>query len=200
MGPIAVRLSGKASEARAFYRALGLLETSPGRWSDPAGHALILADSPEPPGAVLVWPGEPGVFYDFEGNLHRLEPAGEGPPGAGPRLLGVLYAVVDLPDSIAWYERERGLSLALFDPASDWAELESEDGLSVLLTFGSGDERRGVAVFEVPDAARWVEELWEKGLTPAWTRSTAWGRLAAYADPFGNPLLFIDRSGSDSGP
>lgn len=198
MGPAAVRLTGKASEARSFYRALGLKEVAPGRWSDPAGHTLILADSPEPPGAVLVWPGEPGVFYDFEGNLHRVEPlpARESGQGAGPRLLGVLYAVVDLPDSIAWYERERDLSLTLFDPNSDWAELESEDGLSVLLTFDTGDERRGVAVFEVPDAARWVEELRGKGLEPAWTRSTAWGRLAAYADPFGNPLLFIDRSGS----
>jgi len=200
VGPAAVRLTGKASEARSFYRALGLKEGAPGRWFDPAGHTLILADSPEPPGAVLVWPGEPGVFYDLEGNLHRTEAVPDALPGAGPRLLGVLYAVVDLPDSIAWYERERGLALTLFDPGSDWAELESEGGLSVLLTFGSGDERRGVAVFQVPDAARWVEELRGKGLEPAWTRSTAWGRLAAYADPFGNPLLFIDRSGSGSGP
>jgi len=200
VGPRTVRLPGNPKAARNFYRALGLLETAPGRWSDPDGHTLVLSENPEPPGAVLVWPGKPGVFYDLEGNLHRLEPAGELTPGTGPRLLGVLYAVVDLADSIAWYERERGLSLARFDPASDWAELESKDGLSVLLTFGAGDERRGVAVFEVANAARWVEELWEKGLTPAWTRSTNWGRLAAYADPLGNPLLFIDRSGSDSGP
>ena len=198
MGPLAIRLPGNPDRGRAFYQTLGLTEIHPGGWSDPAGHTLILADSPEPPGAVLVWPGEPGVFYDLEGNLHRVEPlpAPESSQGAGPRLLGVLYAVVDLPDSVAWYERERDLSLTLFDPNSDWAELESEDGLSVLLTFGTGDERRGVAVFEVPDAARWVEALREKGLEPAWTRSTAWGRLAAYADPFGNPLLFIDRSGS----
>jgi len=135
------------------------------------------------------------VFYDLEGNLHRRGPVPERKVGSGPRLLGVLYAVVDLPDSIAWYEA-RGLRLRLYDPGSDWAELESEDGLSVLLTFGSGDERRGVAVFEVPDAAQWVEDLGKKGLWPVWTRSTAWGRLAAYADPFGNPLLFIDRSGS----
>ena len=194
MGPFAIRMPGDPKKARDFYAKLELTEPRPGIWSDPQGHFLELTPSPDPPGAVLVWPGSPGVFYDLEGNLHQTSPPQSLPPGTGPRLLGVLYAVVDLPDSIAWYER-KGLTLALFDPASDWAELEGE-GLSVLLTFGAGDERRGVAVFSVPDAASWVEALAKRDLYPAWTRSTGWGRLAAYADPFGNPLLFIDRSGS----
>ncbi len=198
MVPRAVRLVGEPDRARAFLRALGLGEHA-GVFFDPEGHALVYAATPEPPGAVLVWPGEPGVFYDLEGNLHRTEPLLEAHPGGGPRLLGVLYSVVDLVESVAWYQ-SRGLELTFFDPGSDWAELRGEEGLAVLLTFGAGDERRGVAVFEVPDAPGWVQALRAKGLEPAWTRSTGWGRLAAYADPFGQPLLFIDRSGSGSGP
>jgi len=190
---------GDPGEARRFLEAIGLVEHR-GAFFDPEGNALFYAESPEPPGAVLVWEGPPGVFYDLEGNLHRTDAPPKPHPGGGPRLLGVLYAVVDLADSVAWYQEQRGLSLAFFDPASDWAELRSAEGLGVLLTFGAGDERRGVAVFEVADAVRWVRALEAKGFSPAWTRSTEWGRLAAYADPFGQPLLFIDRSGSGSGP
>jgi len=197
--PRAVRMVGNPGEARRLLGAFGLAEHG-GVFFDPEGNALFYVESPEPPGAVLVWEGAPGVFYDLEGNLHRTDRPPKPRPGSGPRLLGVLYAVVDLADSVTWYQEQRGLSLAFYDPASDWAELRGAEGLAVLLTFGAGDERRGVAVFEVADAARWVEELRDKGLEPAWTRSTAWGRLAAYADPFGQPLLFIDRSGSDSGP
>ena len=196
--PRAVRMTGAPGGVRAFLDALGLAEHA-GAFFDPEGHALLYDDTPEPPGAVLVWPGEPGVFYDLEGNLHRTGPLPEPRPGRGPRLLGVLYSVVDLVESVAWYQN-RGLELTFFDPGSDWAELRGEEGLAVLLTFGAGDERRGIAAFEVPDARRWVEALRAKGILPVWTRSTGWGRLAAYADPFGQPLLFIDRSGSGSGP
>ena len=191
-------MTGDPGRARAFLRALGLAEHA-GAFFDPQGHALLYDDTPEPPGAVLVWPGAPGVFYDLEGNLHRTAPLPKPCPGGGPRLLGVLYSVVDLAESVAWYQN-RGLELTFFDPGSDWAELRGEEGLAVLLTFGAGNERRGIAAFEVPDARRWVEALRAKGFLPVWTRSTAWGRLAAYADPFGQPLLFMDRSGSGSGP
>ncbi len=190
MEPFAALLPGRLEEAEGFYRRLGL-----GPW---LGNRIRLQDRPDPPGAVLLWPGAPGVFYDFEGNLHRREPAPVGlPPLSGwPRPLGVLYGVRDLVDSIAWYQEALGLELKGYDPESDWAELATGGGLATLLTFAADEHRRGVLVLEVEDARRWVEETRAAGLPPVWTRATGWGRLAAYADPFGNPLLFIDRSGS----
>jgi len=169
-----------------FYRSLGLAPFLGGR--------IVLAERPDPPGAVLVWPGEPGVFYDFEGNLHRRAPApaDAGPLAGDPRPLGVLYGVRDLVDSIAWYQETLGLTLVHYDPESDWAELRGGEGLAVLLTFAADENRRGVLVLEVADAAAFVRAH----PRPVWTRGTGWGRLAAYADPAGNPLLFIDRSGS----
>ncbi len=191
MVPLAARLGGTGD----FFRTIGLLEHE-GAFFDPEGNPLVVAEGEAIPGAVLLWPGTPGVFYDLEGNLHLTGPAPAKTPGKGPRLLGVLYSVVDLTESIAWYQ-DRGLALAFFDPASDWAELRGREGLSVLLTFDPGSERRGILVFEVEDARAWVKAVRIRGLTPAWTRRTGWGRLAAYAGPQASPVLFIDRSGND---
>ncbi len=194
MGAHAVQLHGDPAQARGFYRALGLEEL--------LGTLVLLQHRPEGPGAVLVWPGATGVFYDFEGNLHRQEPPPKPPssPSGWPRPLGVLYGVRDLVDSIGWYQETLGLELVHYDASSDWAELSDGEGLGVLLTFAADDNRKGVLVLEVSDAALWVAERGRRGVSPVWTRSTGWGRLAAYADPFGNPLLFIDRSGSGSDP
>jgi len=194
VGAHAVQLHGDPAQAHGFYRAMGLEE--------PLGTRILIEHRPEGPGAVLVWPGETGVFYDFEGNLHRRQPLPAKAPthGSWPRLLGVLYGVRDLVDSISWYQEALGLELVHHDEESDWAELSDGEGLGVLLTFAADENRKGVLVVEVPDAALWVADRKRRGVFPVWTRSTGWGRLAAYADPFGNPILFIDRSGSGLGP
>lgn len=194
MYPFGVRITGEDLEAlRRFYRGLGFAGEA--TLFDARGQALLLEKSPEPPGAELVWPGQVSVFYDLEGNQHRRAPAISARDAGTARMEGVLYGVVDLVASSEWYQRQLGMRLDFYDEASDWAELGSE-GLKVLLSFLPGEQRRGVLVLATEDAPAEVARQRERGHTPLWTRSIAWGRLALFADPAGNPVLFIERSGS----
>lgn len=184
-----------------FYETVGfaLIEARPERirMADAGGAEVWLETAREVPGAVLVWPGEVRVFYDLEGNLHRSasQPTPTDIRGRA-RLHAVLYGVVDLVESGAWYEAHLGLAQRFYDEASDWLELGPDGGVGVALTFLASDERRGVLLLIAPDVRDEVERLQKAGFPPIWTRRTAWGRLAAWADPEGNPLVIIDRSGS----
>ncbi len=194
MQPFGVRVTGEDLAAlTAFYAGLGFVGEGP--MFDARGHALFLEKSPEPAGAELVWPGQVSVFYDLEGNQHRRAPAVSARVLGTAEIVGVLYGVVDLVESSEWYQRQLGMALAFYDVDSDWIELTSR-GLSVLLSFLPGEQRRGVLVLATKDAPAEVARQQERGLIPLWTRSTAWARLALFADPAGNPVLFMERSGS----
>jgi catechol 2,3-dioxygenase-like lactoylglutathione lyase family enzyme len=111
-------------------------------------------------------------------------------------VLGPVLPVVDLPTSLAWYERQLGLREVFSEADTGWAELEHPGGGRVVLAFAPDLDTPAMLALSVRDAAAEVARLGEHDYRPVWTRSVPWGRMAAYAAPGGLPVLLIEASSS----
>jgi len=138
-----------------------------------------------------------GPREDLEGNPLRYAP----PPGGAvtqgqARVLGPVLPVVDLPSSLAWYERQLGLAEAFSEADTGWAELIHPGGGRIVLAFAPDLDTPAMLALKVRDAAAEVERMREYDYLPVWTRSVPWGRMAAYAAPGGLPVLLVEANSS----
>jgi catechol 2,3-dioxygenase-like lactoylglutathione lyase family enzyme len=134
-----------------------------------------------------------GPKQDPEGNplLYATAPAAT--TRGQVDVLGPVYPVVDLPTSVAWYEKQLGLEEVFADEVTAWSELSDEAGQRMVLAFAPDLKTPAMLALLVRDAAAEVARLREFDLEPVWTRSVPWGRLAAYVAPGGLASLLVER-------
>jgi len=183
-----------------FFQLLGYalceLEEPHARLIPAAGPELRLEGVGSGTALVPVFDGM-GPREDLEGNPLRYAPPPRGAVSRGQaRVLGPVLPVVDLPSSLAWYERHLGLAEVFSEADTGWAELEHPEGGRVILAFAPDLDTPAMLLLGVRDAAAEVERLREHDLLPVWTRSVPWGRMAAYAAPGGVPVLLVEASSS----
>jgi len=181
-----------------FFQVLGLalceLEEGRARLVPARGPELELQGAEGPPRLVAVLSGL-GPREDLEGNPLHYAPAPRAATSRGQaEVLGPVYPVVDLPSSLAWYERHLGLRERFSDEETMWAELEDGRGGGLVLAFTPELETPAMLALRVRDAAAEVERLREYDLAPASTRALPWGRLAVYAAPGGLPVLLVEHA------
>ncbi len=200
MGLHTLRLFTPELEADlGFFQVLGFtlreLEEPHARLIPGAGPELHL-EAAAAPRLVPVFDGL-GPREDLEGN--ELE---HGPPPrpvasrGQARVLGPVLPVVDLPTSLAWYERQLGLRETFSEAATGWAELVHPGGGRIVLAFAPDLDTPAMLALSVRDAAAEVVRLQEHDEQPVWTRRVPWGRMAAYAAPGGLPVLLVEASSS----
>jgi len=183
-----------------FFQVLGYalceLEEPRARLIPGSGPELQLEASGGPARLVPVFAGL-GPQEDLEGNPLRYAPPPAGAVTLGQvRVLGPVLPVVDLPSSLAWYERQLGLAEAFSEADTGWAELTHPDGSRVVLAFAPDLDTPAMLALEVRDAAAEVGRMREYDYLPVWTRSVPWGRMAAYAAPGGLPVLLVEANSS----
>lgn len=183
-----------------FFQVLGYalceLEEPHARLIPGSGPELQLENVEGGAALVPVFDGL-GPREDLEGNPLRYAPPPRGAVSRGQaRVRGPVLPVVDLPTSLAWYERQLGLAEVFSDADTGWAELEHPEGGRLVLAFAPDLDTPAMLALGVRDAAAEVERLREHDLLPVWTRSVPWGRMAAYAAPGGLPVLLVEASSS----
>lgn len=185
-----------------FYQALGFalseLEASRARVVPRSGARLELVQAPLPLGAVAVLQGARGWIRDPDGNLLLYAPAPAAPRAVGQATVhAVLYPVGNVRASTHWYARALGWPERFADARLPWSELApTPKAPRLALTPPLANEARAALLLRVPAVFRELERLQEHGLEPGWVREVAWGRLAGYTDPGGNPLVLMERNGS----
>jgi len=141
-----------------------------------------------------------GPTQDFEGNrlLYQHPPSPATTTGQ-VTILGAIYPVVDLPNSVSWYEKQLGFEEVFRDEVTQWSELRDQKGRRLVLAFSPELDTPTMLALQVPDAPAEVERLREFDLEPVWTRGVPWGRLAAYLTPSGLPVMLVEKFNSNSG-
>ncbi|HGY08502.1 MAG TPA: VOC family protein [Oceanithermus profundus] len=183
-----------------FFQVLGYalceLEEPRARLIPGSGPELHLEHAGGQPQLVPVLGGL-GPREDLEGNPLAYAPPPRAATSRGQAIvLGPVLPVVDLPSSLAWYERHLGLRERFSEADTGWSELEHPEGGRFVLAFAPELDTPAMLALAVRDAAAEVERLGEYDFLPVWTRSVPWGRMAAYAAPGGLPVLLVEASSS----
>lgn len=183
-----------------FFQILGYalceLQEPRARLIPGSGPELLLEAASGPARLVPVFAGL-GPQQDLEGNPLRFAPIPAGVLTRGQvQVHGPVLPVVDLPSSLAWYERHLDLEEVFSEADIGWAELEHPGGGRLVLAFAPDLDTPTMLALNVNDAAAEVERMREHDYLPVWTRSVPWGRMAAYAAPGGLPVLLVEASNS----